>query len=185
MKYWFYILLFCTSFGNFTGLGQETLKITEADTITNTINPLAPSKAAFYSAIFPGMGQIYNKKYWKAPLVWGAMGTSIYYYSWNKNKYDSYRTEYKKRLANDINLNPKYDRLSNNQLIQAQKFHQRNKDLSLLITVAFYALNIIDANVDSHLKQFNVNSKLTVAPEIQQDEINYKQNVGLSLNYRF
>jgi hypothetical protein len=43
-------------------------------------DPLSPSKAAFYSAIFPGMGQVYNKKYWKTPIVWGAMGTSIYYY---------------------------------------------------------------------------------------------------------
>ena len=43
-------------------------------------NPLAPSKAAFYSAIFPGMGQVYNKKYWKIPLVWGAIGGAGYYY---------------------------------------------------------------------------------------------------------
>jgi hypothetical protein len=185
VKYWFYILFFCTLSGNYSGFGQEELNLKAADTVETKINPLAPSKAAFFSAVFPGMGQVYNKKYWKAPIVWGAMGTGIYAYSWNKKKYDSYRTEYKKRLANDSNLNPDYERLSNTQLIDAQKFHQRNKDLSLLVTVAIYALNIIDANVDSHLKQFNVNGKLTVKPEIQQNEFTYKQNVGLSLNYRF
>lgn len=161
------------------------MNLKATDTIDAEINPLAPSKAAFLSAAFPGMGQIYNKRYWKVPLVWGAMGTSIYAYSWNKKKYDSYRTEYKKRLANDTDLNPKYERLSNSQLISAQKLHQRNKDLSLLITVGLYALNIIDANVDSHLKQFNVNGKLTVKPELQQNDFTNKQNVGLTLNYKF
>jgi len=51
------------------------------------INPLAPSKAAFYSAILPGLGQIYNKRYWKAPIVWGAIGTGIYVYSYNNTEY--------------------------------------------------------------------------------------------------
>lgn len=185
MKYWYYILLFCALFGNFSGYSQEELNLKASDSIENKINPLAPSKAAFLSAVLPGMGQVYNKRYWKVPIVWGAMGTGIYAYSWNKKKYDSYRTEYKKRLANDPDLNPKYTRLSNTQLIDAQKYHQRNKDLSLLITVGLYALNIIDANVDSHLKQFNVNGKLTVKPEIQQNEFSSKQNIGLSLHYNF
>ena len=51
---------------------------------SQAINPLAPSKAAFYSAVLPGLGQIYNKRYWKAPIVWGAIGTGIYVYSFNK-----------------------------------------------------------------------------------------------------
>lgn len=185
MKYWFYIVLFCTLSGNFSGFGQEELNLKATDTVDTKINPLAPSKAAFFSAVLPGMGQAYNKRYWKVPIVWGAMGTGIYAYSWNKKKYNSYRNEYKKRLANDTDLNPDYARLSQSQLIDAQKYHQRNKDLSLLVTVAIYALNIIDANVDSHLKQFNVNGKLTVKPEIQQNEFSYKKNVGLSLNYQF
>ncbi|MDG2074033.1 MAG: DUF5683 domain-containing protein, partial [Polaribacter sp.] len=66
---------------------------------SNYFNPLTPSKAAFYSAIFPGGGQIYNKKFWKAPIVWGAMGTSIYLYLDNNNEYDRYRTAFKMREA--------------------------------------------------------------------------------------
>jgi hypothetical protein len=54
------------------------------DTVkSQEINPLAPAKAAFYSAVLPGLGQAYNKKYWKIPIVYGAMGTSLYYYTWN------------------------------------------------------------------------------------------------------
>ena len=66
---------------------------------SNYFNPLSPAKAAFYSAILPGLGQIYNKKYWKAPIVWGAMGTSIYFYLDNNNEYDRYRTAFKQREA--------------------------------------------------------------------------------------
>ena len=65
-------------------------------------DPLSPSKAAFYSAIFPGMGQVYNKKYWKTPIVWGAMGTSIYYYLNNNKEFKRYRTAYKLRKNNLI-----------------------------------------------------------------------------------
>jgi hypothetical protein len=69
------------------------------DTIKKSgINMLAPSKAAFYSAVLPGLGQIYNKKYWKVPLVYGALGTTIYFYISNNNKYHAYRDAYKRRL---------------------------------------------------------------------------------------
>lgn len=62
-------------------------------------NPLAPSKAAFFSAILPGLGQIYNKKYWKVPLVYGAIGGSIYAYTWNNDNYKSFRSAFKRRQA--------------------------------------------------------------------------------------
>ena len=68
------------------------------DTIARPeINALAPSKAAFYSAILPGLGQAYNKKYWKVPLVLGAIGTSGYFYFNNNKKYNQYRTAFKLR----------------------------------------------------------------------------------------
>ncbi len=60
-------------------------------------SPLSPSKAAFYSAIFPGMGQIYNRKYWKAPIVWGALAIPTYYYQLNNSEYKRYRRAYKLR----------------------------------------------------------------------------------------
>lgn len=154
-----------------------------ADTIKkDAINPLAPAKAAFYSAILPGLGQAYNKKYWKIPLVYGAIGTSLYFYNDNNKKYHQYRDAYKKRLAGQPD---EFAYLDNNRLVSAQRFYQRNRDLSLLVTAAFYILNIVDANVDAHLMQFNVNDNLSLAPDVYQNEINYKPNVGLTFNYRF
>lgn len=153
------------------------------DTIKKSINPLAPSKAAFYSALLPGLGQAYNKKYWKIPIVYGAMATSMYFYVWNNDKYHNYRDAYKRRLAGY--QDDEFQYLDDSRLIQAQRFHQRNRDLSLLVTLGFYILNIVDANVDAHLIQFNVNDKLSVAPEVYQTDFTSKPNLGLTLNFKF
>jgi hypothetical protein len=155
---------------------KDTLKLTEID-------PLTPAKAAFYSAILPGLGQAYNKRYWKIPIVYGAMGTSLYLYADNKKKYNEYRDAYKSRLSG--NPDPEYDYLSDTQLISAQEFYQRNASLSGFFVLGFYVLNIIDANVDAALIQFNVNQTLSVRPEITPDAVTLKSNVGLTLNYRF
>ncbi|MEX0273375.1 MAG: DUF5683 domain-containing protein, partial [Flavobacteriaceae bacterium] len=63
------------------------------------INPLAPSKAAFYSAVLPGLGQVYNKRYWKVPIVYGALGLSTYAYLYNDDFYDRFRAAFKRREA--------------------------------------------------------------------------------------
>jgi hypothetical protein len=181
----FYIVTFISLFGCNAVFSQETLGVVAVkDTVKNSeINPLAPSKAAFYSAILPGLGQAYNKKYWKIPLVYGAIGTSLYFYIDNNKKYHSYRDAYKRRLAGYDD--DQYDFLDKSRLIAAQKFYQRNRDISLLVTLGFYILNIVDANIDAHLMQFNVNEKLTLAPDVYQNDLNYKTNVGLTLNYKF
>lgn len=150
------------------------------------INPLAPAKAAFYSAVLPGLGQAYNKKYWKIPLVYGGIGTGIYFYSRNNTKYHEFRNEYKKRLDGTSNpSDPLYGNLDNDRLIAGQRFYQRNRDMSILVIAGFYILNIVDANIDAHLMQFNVSDNLSLRPDLQQNEINYKHNVSLTLNYHF
>ncbi|MEO5776796.1 MAG: DUF5683 domain-containing protein [Flavobacterium sp.] len=185
MNKFFYIAIFFFLFGNHSIFAQQIGEALIAkDTVKlQEIDPLRPTKAAFYSALLPGLGQAYNKKYWKVPIVYGAIGTSMYFYVDNNKKYHNYRDAYKRRLAgfND----DQYQYLDNSRLIAAQRFYQRNRDLSLLISVGFYILNIVEANVDAHLAQFNVNDKLTFQPEIYQNEINYKPNLGLSLNYKF
>jgi hypothetical protein len=83
------------------------------------------------------------------------------------------------------NPDPKYDYLDDSRLIKAQRFYRRNRDLSMLLTVGFYALNIIDANVDAHLGQFNVNDNLSLKPDFRIDEQYVKPRFGLALNYTF
>lgn len=162
---------------------EETVLVAKDTTKLEEIDPLTPAKAAFYSAILPGLGQAYNKKYWKIPLVYGAIGTSMYFYIDNNRKYKDYRNAYKRRLEgyNDDN----YQFLDESRLVAGQKFYQRNRDLSALFVVGFYVLNIIDANVDAALIQFNVNERLSMKPEIYPNDVTFKPNVGLTFNYRF
>src|SRR5690606_32517970 len=128
-------------------------------------DPLSPSKAAFYSAVLPGLGQYYNKSYWKIPVVYGGMATSLYFYIDNSKIYNRARNEYKLRLRGvEKTDNPKVGSYTQAQLISVQKSAQRNKDLSLFITIGIYVLNIIDANVDAHLQQFNVDEDLSFKP---------------------
>lgn len=151
-------------------------------------NPLAPAKAAFYSAVLPGLGQAYNKRYWKIPIVYAALGVGVYFYQQNDEQYDRYRAAYRSRLAGrtdeftDENGTPI---ISTAGLIEAQEFYQRNKEISILVTVGLYALNIIDANVDAHLRQFNVNEDLSMKPMLDFDPLSGKPGYGLTLNFNF
>ena len=149
------------------------------------INPLAPSKAAFLSAIVPGLGQIYNRRYWKAPIVWGALGTSIAVYSFNNTQFTDARDEFKIRAAG-LEGNPNLDRIDNGDLQDAQERFQEQRDLALLVTILLYALNVVDANVDAHLKQFNVDEKLSMdfKPFIDYNQVIAQPNYGMALTIK-
>jgi hypothetical protein len=171
------------------GLDKE-LVIIEKETLTRKeIDPLRPSKAAFYSAILPGLGQAYNKKYWKIPLVWGGIGTGVYFYIRNDKQFDRYRDAYKRRLAgfkdDEFYGDGITPIISDDGLIRAQDQFRRNKEVSLLITLGLYALNIIDANVDAHLLQFNVDENLSLSPHYQYNQMENTSDLGLTVNFKF
>ncbi|WP_232285873.1 DUF5683 domain-containing protein [Aquimarina agarilytica] len=153
-------------------------------------NALAPSKAAFYSAVLPGLGQAYTGKYWKIPIVYGALGTGIGITLWNKNNHDEIRDIFKNRLRG-ITTDRFYDQendraiLSNNGLIEAQRQFRKQQELSILITVGLYVLNIVDANVTAHLQQYNLNKKLSFSPKIEFDTPTAQANYGMVLQYSF
>jgi hypothetical protein len=181
-----FIVLLLFVLGNQSVFSQKKTETTlvAKDTVkSNDIDPLTPAKAAFYSAILPGLGQAYNKKYWKIPLVYGAIGVSMYYYIDSNQKYHQYRDAYKRRLEGFTD--DEFNYLDESRLISAQKFYQRNRDLSALFVVGFYVLNIIDANVDAALIQFNVNENLSVRPDLYMNDVTYKTNLGLTFNYNF
>ncbi len=191
----FYILLLCLFSALFSfsqkdkdstsiGLDKELVIINQKVITKKEIDPLSPSKAAFYSAILPGLGQAYNKKYWKIPFVWGGIGAGIYFYVSNDKQFDRYRDAYKRRLAG-FKDDEFYDVVSTDGLIRAQEQFRRNKEISLLVTLGIYALNIIDANVDAHLLQFNVDENLSLSPHYQYNEMENTSDLGLTLNFKF
>ena len=146
-------------------------------------DPLSPSKAAFYSAIIPGLGQAYLGKVWKVPLVYAAMGTSFYYYNLQNGQMKEYRRAYKKRLNgvfNDRFLETDIP-LTDEQLLIGMDFHKNYRDMAMLFLAASYMLNILEANVSAHLLQFNVNEDLSINPDLIFDE----QQRGIRLALRF
>ena len=167
---------------------KETVLVPKDSTFQKQqINPLAPSKAAFYSAVLPGLGQAYNKQYWKIPVVYAGIAAGIYFYIKNNKDYNRFRDAYKSRLAGYTNDEFWGDGtnalVSNDRLIDAQKNSKRNKDLSIVVSVAFYLLNIVDANVDAHLKQFNVSEDLTLQPNFNYNALTSQPNYGIKFSF--
>ena len=146
------------------------------------------SKAALRSTILPGLGQAFNKKYWKIPIVFGALGSGVYFYHTNNNNFNRARTAYKLRISEKPD---EFDGLNGNillstdALISAQKSYKKDRDLSLLVTVGLYILQIVEASVNAHLLQHNVDSNLSVTPQIIRNDINNKSIVGASVNFNF
>lgn len=147
-------------------------------------DPLAPARAAFYSAVLPGLGQAYNKDYWKIPVAYAGLAIPIYFYINNDKEYNRFRDAYKRRLAG-FEDDEFFGQVNDDGLIEAQRFYQRNKEISLLVTAAIYVINIVDANVSAHLRQFNVSDDLSLQPDFQFDEFSGKTHYVMSLNYKF
>lgn len=143
-------------------------------------DPLAPARAAFYSAVLPGLGQAYNKKYWKIPIVYGGIAAGVYFYQRNTEDYNRFRDAYKRRLAGY--QDDEFQGVSDARLRDAQKTAGRNRDVSLAMAIGVYLLNILDANVDAHLLRYNLSEDLTLGPELQYQSDFRPSVYGLSLN---
>ena len=167
---------------------SKQINLIVKDTVTKkqVYDPLAPARAAFYSAVLPGLGQVSNRKYWKIPVIYAGIGTGVYFYMKNDTDYNRFRDAYKRRLAgytDDEFFGPGNTPLiSNNRLIDAQKSAQRNKNVSIIVSIGFYILNIIDANVDAHLKQYDISDDLSITPKLNTTNI-AQPSYGLSIRY--
>ncbi|HAQ18922.1 MAG TPA: hypothetical protein DCR40_06755 [Prolixibacteraceae bacterium] len=134
----------------------------------------SPRKATIYSAVFPGMGQMYNRKYWKVPLVYAGFATLGYFINFNNEQYTIYKQAYSDIIDSDpytnshqeLKVNPSLLRPENisdyTEALRRQKdYWRRNRDLVVIGTVVFYAVNIIDASVDAHFFNFDISDDLT------------------------
>lgn len=156
-----------------------------------------PTKAVIYSAIFPGLGQIYNKKYWKLPIVYGGFIGVVYAISWNGNMYTGYRDAYRDIMIDPYSRTRWHDFVRNpqevldnssrmttvkNSLKSNRDTFRRNRDLAIIVGVGLYALCMIDAYVDAHLYNFTVTPDLsmTMAPVIWGPS-NYSNSVAFGL----
>jgi len=167
---------------------SQQINLVVEDTITKkqAYDPLAPARAAFYSSVLPGLGQANNGKYWKIPIIYAGIGTGVYFYMRNDADYNRFRDAYKRRLAgftdDEFFGTGSTPLISNNRLIDAQKSTQRNKNVSIIVSLGFYLLNIIDANVDAHLKQYDISDDLSITPKLNTNNI-VPPSYGLSFRY--
>ena len=128
-----------------------------------TIKKHSPKKAALMSACLPGLGQVYNKKYWKVPLIYAGFAALGYAFYRSQTLYVNYRDAYKYRVDKDSTTVDKYVyTYSDNSLFELQQHYHRNRDLTVIGLGLVYILNIVDASVDGHLFTFDVSDDLSL-----------------------
>ncbi|TAL60909.1 MAG: hypothetical protein EPN85_06150 [Bacteroidetes bacterium] len=154
---------------------------------SSKVRKYPPSVAMLFSACVPGLGQAYNKKFWKIPLVYASMGTTIYFFNFNNKLYRKYKQAYVNKIdttASAIDMYPEY---SEAQLHELQSYHQKYRDLNVILTALFYTLNIVDAYVDAHLIRFDVSDDLSfhVLPALNMHAYRRKPSAGLTLTLTF
>lgn len=159
-----------------------------------------PTRAVIYSAIFPGLGQIYNRKYWKLPIVYGGFLGFSYAITWNGKYYTDYSNGYKDIMDEDPETNSwknflpygvdpeTVDKAWLTSVMKRRKdFYRRYRDLSIIGTVAMYALSMLDAYVDAQLFDFNISSDLSlrVEPTLIQKTDYFANSLGLQCSISF
>lgn len=134
----------------------------------------SPKKATWMSAALPSLGQFYNRRYWKPPIIYAGLGVAIYFLVDNQMKFITARNSYRARLlVPGYTVDSKYESLSNDQILADRDFYRTNRDYSIIAVSGVYLLNIIDAAVDAHLRTFDVSDDLSmkVRPSFQYTSV--------------
>jgi hypothetical protein len=152
------------------------------------ISPITPKKKAMFSAIVPGLGQMYNNHYWKLPIVYGGLGVAGYFIYSNTVEYNKYRKIYAGRLSGKQEYIETEAHYNNNQIKLLQDNARQNRDLTVMLTVVGYGLQIIDALVFAHLKGFDISEDISMQfkPTLTPSPIHYyKPSIGLGVVVKF
>lgn len=187
-----YFFLFITLL--LTGLAWSTVRAQSETTWTELPDSIlekkhSPTKATIMSACLPGLGQIYNKKIWKVPIIYAGFGVLGYFIYFNTDEYINYKCAYIESSYGNMNGSYAYlvQRYSKEELLSAREYYRRNLEISCLITAVWYALNILDATVDAHLFTYNISDKLSfrMEPSWMPAGITRDPGAGLRLTFNF
>ena len=158
--------------------------VDEAAPISSYAKRFDPRKALLYAAVFPGSGQVYNKKYWKVPIVYGGFFGGIYLVSFYQEQHVQFRKELFELLNDPTATNP--NGFSEDQLRSLVDKARRERDYFLVLTGLWYILQMVDAHVDAHLKEFDLNPKLKVSLEPHMERnVMFGRSNGMRLIIKF
>lgn len=204
-------------------VNQESLEKLEATTASairlDTVPPMPeqpkkiwtpnPTKATWLAVVFPGGGQIYNRKYWKLPIVYGGFAGCLYALNWNNNMYQDYSQAYLDIMDKDPSTNSYYDILPPSVVIdeetdtqygprlkRSKDYYRRYRDISVFALIGVYLLSVIDAYVDAELSNFDITPDISMRVEpalinadsnrqFKSSKIGKNNAVGLQCSIRF
>lgn len=184
---------------------DDTFEIDYTDTISldvkKPVRIYDPRKAAMLSAAFPGLGQIYNRKYWKLPFIYGGFAGLGYGIYWNNKWFNNYKNFYSDLIDNDPTTNRYLEIISeefadqyrsgqndlNRKMQQKKDGYRRDRDFVIILTVGLYVINILDASVDANLSDFDVGRDLSlkIEPMFNYLEISGTTSLGMCCKLRF
>jgi len=147
-----------------------------------SILPKDPKKATLLSAVLPGAGQVYNGKSWKVPILYAGILTDLYFVNYNHRRYESFRDALFALDKKEPNQFPSLNRAA---LVRNVDYWRQNRDLTLLLLLGIYALNLVDANVDAHLSGFDISEDLTLQVAPHLGTVSASNSMGVSLTLRF
>ena len=186
-----FFLLFFLFMWNISAQQTDTTSIKKEKPLTTTEQLLKkhnPKVAIALSAVIPGSGQIYNKKWWKVPIIYAGLGVSSYLIYDFAVKTKSYQNEYKYRINGQLdNLNPKYSIYTDENVLALKNYYRRNMEISIAAFAIIYLLNIVDAAVDAHLFYFDISDELSMSmqPFVAPNIASSSWNKGMTLAIKF
>jgi len=159
-----------------------------------------PIKVVWMGAIIPGYGQILNRKYWKLPIVYGGFLGCAYAISLNSSRYQTYKTAYRDIIDTDPTTSSFYDILPEGYTVEniggidtytsilktGQNSYKRYRDLSIIVTIGYYAMTLVDAFVDAQLYDFDISPDLSMRfqPTLMENNYGLKKTLGLQCSFR-
>lgn len=171
-----------------SGQNRDSVRVVTSTKDTLTIKSYAarysPRKALLYAAVLPGLGQIYTKKYWKLPLVYGGFFATGYAINFYQEGYTKYKNELFYLLETNATLSQ--SGFTETQLITIVDRYRRERDFMIIVMAGVYLLQMIDAHVDAHLKEFDLNPtfQVSIRPTAENNTLT-GTTAGLSLIIRF
>ena len=173
-------------------LFSVTSAFSQSDTIRSSIpdsileKQHSPTKASIMSLCLPGLGQVYNKKIWKVPIIYAGFGVFTYFIVTNAQQYSTFKGAYIASVNNDTNSQYNYltSRYSSEDLLGARDYYRRNLEMTCILTALWYFLNVIDAAVDAHLYTFNISKDISLKLDPVVIGPVYSRNISSGLRIR-